>query len=192
MKRKIAAALAACWLLCGGVASAQEAGEYRNALKLTFLSWGSGSTKLSYERALTDGQTGEICVGLIGAGFDKYRNRPVGLTVRYGHKFFVGEALHTAPLEGFYLRPELVYSRYDYDSATTGERTKANMVALLGTFGYQKVWGRWLADLWVGAGPAVGEKADTGYHHGFQLWDYFGSQNDNLALSFSIRVGWCF
>ena len=46
------------------------------------------------------------------------------------------------------------------------------------------------------AGLAVatgfGTPADTGYHHGFQVWDWFGTRNDHIALSFSIRLGWCF
>ena len=61
----------------------------KNALKFTFLSWFSGSTKISYERAFPEiKQSGEICAGLISAGYDKYHNSPLGFTLRYGHKFF--------------------------------------------------------------------------------------------------------
>ena len=45
------------------------------------------------------------------------------------------------------------------------ERTLANMGTLLGTIGY---------------------------HHGFELWHWFGTENKNLAMSFSIRLGFCF
>ena len=46
-----------------------------NAIKFTFLSWTSGSTKISYERAFPKiKQTGELCAGLICAGYDKYHN----------------------------------------------------------------------------------------------------------------------
>ena len=69
---------------------ASSAVEYKNAVKVTFLSWATGSTKLSYERALNPHQSGEICASLIGAGYDKFQNNPRGYTVRYGHKFFVG------------------------------------------------------------------------------------------------------
>ena len=63
--------------------------DYRNSLKITFLSWISGSTKLSYERSFSNiRQSGEFCTSLIGAGFDKYNNDPKGYTMRYGHKFF--------------------------------------------------------------------------------------------------------
>ena len=95
-------------------------------------------------------------------------------------------------LKGFYLRPELVYSHYLYNSAADKVRTLANMGALLGTVGYQYVYKRFLADFWFGGGYAVGNEADTGYHHGFELWHWLGSYNPNIAMSFSIRFGICF
>ena len=172
---------------------------YLNSVKITFLSWTSGSTKVSYERALPNWhQSSEICASLISAGYDKYNNDPLGFTLRYGHKFFVRQG--DVSLKGFYLRPELIYSHYNYTCTNTGlhncraseSREKAAMGALLGTFGYQYLYKRFLADFWVGAGYAMGTPADTGYHHGFQLWDYFGTSHDNIALSFSIRLGICF
>ena len=164
-----------------------------NALKITFLSWGSGSTKLSYERAFPDlKQSAELCASVIGAGYDKYHNKPLGYTLRYGHKFFVGDYSVERPLDGFYLRPEAIFCHYNYNSATTGARTLAQMCALLATAGYQWTYGRFLLDGWVGGGYSFGTPADTGYHHGFQVWDWFGVRNDNIALSFSIRLGWCF
>lgn len=64
--------------------------DYLNSVKITFLSWLSGSTKISYERVFPDvRQSGEICGSLICAGYDKYHNDPLGFTVRYGHKFFM-------------------------------------------------------------------------------------------------------
>ncbi len=176
-----------------------EQPNYLNSIKITFLSWTSGSTKVSYERAFPDWhQSGEICTSLISAGYDKYKNEPLGFTVRYGHKFFVGK--NDISLKGFYLRPEFIWSYYHYNCTGTGlhhckfsgERETAAMGALLGTVGYQYIYKKFLADFWVGAGYAYGNPADTGYHHGFQLWDYFGTSLDNLALSFSIRLGICF
>ena len=172
--------------------SAQER-VYPNAVKFTFLSWGSGSTKISWERALPEWkQSAEICASVIGAGYDKYHNNPLGFTLRYGHKFFVGDYSVDKPLDGFYLRPEAIFSHYYYDREMDGARTLASMGALLATAGYQMTYGRFIADAWVGGGYAFGTPAETGYHHGFQLLDYFGLKNDNIALSFSIRLGWCF
>ena len=178
-------------------ASSSNSNEYRqtdylNSVKITFLSWLSGSTKVSYERALPQvRQSGELCGSFIKAGYDKYDNDPLGFTVRYGHKFFTRDT-DDRSLMGFYLRPEVIYSHYYYTSKASGERTLANMGALLGTFGYQYVYKRFLADFWVGGGYALGTPAETNYHHGFELWHWFGAENQNLAMSFSIRLGYCF
>lgn len=166
--------------------------DYKNSLKITFLSWLSGSTKLSYERAFSNiRQSGELCASLIGAGHDKYHNNPKGYTMRYGHKFFLKDNVKKS-LVGFYLRPEVVYSHYTYNCSADGSRTLADETAMLATFGYQYVHKRFLADFWVGGGYAFGTPAETFYHHGFELWHWFNSENTNIALSFSIRLGFCF
>ena len=173
--------------------SDQAPDDYLNSVKITFLSWFSGSTKISYERAFPDfRQSGEICASLIRAGYDKYHNDPLGFTVRYGHKFFLPDD-DGLSLRGWYLRPEIIYSHYFYTSAVYGgDRRLANMTAFLGTFGYQYVYKRFLADAWVGAGYAAGNPAETYYHHGFELWHWMNTVNTNIALSFSIRLGICF
>lgn len=162
---------------------------YNNAVKVTFLSWATGSTKVSYERAFDNNQSGEVCVSMIGAGYDKFQNKPLGYTFRYGHKFFLSG---NGGLQGFYLRPEAIYSHYSYNAQETQLRTAARMGAMLATTGYQVSYGRILVDAWVGGGYAFGVPAETGYHHGFALWDVFGKKNENIALSFSVRVGYCF
>ena len=133
--------------------SRYEQENYLNSIKITFLSWTSGSTKVSYERALPNWhQSGELCASLISAGYDKYNNDPLGFTLRYGHKFFINQG--DIALKGFYLRPEFIYSHYNYTCTDTGlhgckasgAREKAAMGALLGTFGYQYLYKRFLAD----------------------------------------------
>lgn len=94
--------------------------DYLNSIKLTFLSWISGSTKLSYERAFPAWkQSGEWCASFIKAGYDKYDNDPLGFTVRYGHKFFLRKD-DKLSLKGFYLRPEAMYSHYYYTPSSGG------------------------------------------------------------------------
>ena len=184
------ALIVALLILSAPTSSVTAAEPYLNAVKLTFLSWASGSTKVSYERAFPKiKQSGELCGSVIGAGYDKYKNNPLGFTLRYGHKFFVAGYDAQKPLQGFYLRPELMYSHYDYTHSATALRTPARMGALLGTLGYQLCVGHFIADAWVGGGYAWGRAAETGYHHGFQLWKWFGRRNDNIAMSFSIRLG---
>ena len=164
---------------------------YDNALKVTFLSWVTGSTKVSYERAFSNHQSAEVCASMIGAGYDKFHNKPLGFTVRYGHKFFLS-GNSEGGLRGFYVRPEAIYSHYNYDAQETLQRTPARMGALLATTGYQVNFNRFLVDAWVGGGYAFGTPAETGYHHGFALWNVFGTKNDNIALSFTVRLGYCF
>ena len=196
MKNLFKAILAvAMFLSLGTVCNAREKEfeqpNYLNSLKITFLSWTSGSTKISYERAFPNWhQSGEICTSLISAGYDKYKNQPLGFTLRYGHKFFIGN--NDVALKGFYLRPEVMYSHYTYDSNQMNVRTLANMGAVLGTVGYQYLYKRLLVDFWVGGGYAFGNPAETGYHHGFELWHWFGTYHPNVAMSFSIRLGFCF
>ena len=162
---------------------AGSATEYKNAFKVTFLSWATGSTNPH--------QSGELCASLIGAGYDKFQNNPRGYTVRYGHKFFLA-GNEGGGLKGFYVRPEFIYVNYHYDQRDTGLRTQAQMSTLLATAGYQTHFGRFLVDAWAGAGPALGTPAETGYHHGFALWNVFGTRSDRVALSFSVRLGVCF
>ena len=169
-----------------------EVNDYKNSIKLTFLSLISGSTKVSYERALPKiRQSSEICASWIGAGHDKYHNDPKGFTIRYGHKFFFKDK-DSKSLQGWYLRPEAIYSYYNYNCQNTRSRELADMGALLGTAGYQLVHKRFLADFWIGAGYAFGHPSETKYHHGFELWHWLGKTNDHLAMSFSIRLGLCF
>ena len=181
----------------------QKQQDYLNSVKITFLSWLTGSTKVSYERAFPKvRQSGEICGSLIYggyAGYDKYKNDPLGFTIRYGHKFFLPDR-DGRSLMGFYLRPELMYSRYTYTCTNTGlfgcratgGRELAQMGTLMGTIGYQYVYKRFLADFWFGGGYAIDNPADTGYHHGFELWHWFGRHDPNVSMSFSIRLGICF
>lgn len=170
-------------------ASANE--PYDNALKITFLSWSTGSTKISYERALPEKrQSAEFCGSLISAGYDKYQNDPLGFTLRYSHKFFVGNYDKKRPLQGAYLRPEIIFSNYKYTHSVSSTRTPARMCALLGSAGSQYCFGHLVVDGWVGGGWAFGRASETGYMHGFQLWKWLGKRNDNIALSFSVRIGY--
>ena len=51
----------------------------KNNLKTTVLSYITGSAKITYERALFDGQSVEITAGRIGVGGDAKHNNPIGL-----------------------------------------------------------------------------------------------------------------
>lgn len=188
MRRSRVVVLLSFCMLC----TVGRAGEvYDNAVKVTFLSWLTGSTKLSYERVFANHQSAELCASVIGAGYDKFQNEPLGFTVRYGHKFFL-TGNNSGGLQGFYVRPEAIYSHYSYNASGSQLRTPAKMGALLATTGYQMNINRFLIDAWVGGGYAFGVPAETGYHHGFALWNAFGEMREHVALSFSVKLGVCF
>ena len=163
----------------------------QNAVKITFLSWSSGSFKASYERAVFNNQTMETTIGYIGAGYDKYKNNPEGYTVRYAHKFLLyGNDIK--PLNGFYLRPELIYSHFHYNSKELSERKLSEMGSIIFTAGYQYVIGHFIVDTYFGSGFAWGNECDTRYQHGFSLWNYFDTYNKNIAMTFGVKLGVCF
>ncbi len=170
---------------------AQGLMERRNAIKITFLSWFTGTTKISFERSVAQNQSGELTFGLICAGFDKYKNHPRGYTLRYAHKFILKNDTKFA-LNGFYVKPELVWSNFNYDKKGDDGRTKANMLALFGCSGYQWAKKHFLVDGYIGCGPAFGTPADTYYHHGFILWNYFNSYCKHIAMTFAVKLGYSF
>jgi hypothetical protein len=174
-----------------GESSGAELPVRRNAIKTTFLSWFSGSSKLSYERAVFDNQTMEMTVGYIGVGHDKYKNNPEGYTVRYAHKFMLS-GNDIKPLNGFYLRPELIYSHFYYDAKDLSGRKLSEMGSIVFTAGYQYVINCFVIDTWFGSGYAFGNECDTHYQHGFSLWDYFGTYDKNIAMTFGVKLGVCF
>lgn len=169
----------------------QESLQRRNAVKITFLSWFTGTTKLSYERHLLGNQTGELTVGVICAGFDKFKNNPKGFTIRYAHKFILKNKSDYA-LNGYYVKPEIVWSNFNYDRRNDELRTKANMAGLFACTGYQWARKKFLVDGYVGVGGSIGQEADTYYHHGFVLWNYFNSFCKNVAMTFAIKFGYNF
>lgn len=170
---------------------AQELMERRNAIKITFLSWFTGTTKISYERSYTPTQTGELTLGVICAGYDKFKNRPKGFTIRYAHKFILKNNTDYA-LNGFYVKPEIVWSNFNYDKCEEDFRDKANMAGLFACTGYQWARRKFIIDGYIGVGGSLGREADTYYHHGFVLWNYFNTFCKNVAMTFAIKLGYSF
>ena len=158
------------------------------AVKTTILSWYTGSCKVSYERTVLSNQTMEITAGYIGVGHDNFNNNPKGFTGRYAHKYiFYGNDIQ--PLNGFYLRPELIYTHFHYDTKIDRERALSKMGSAVFTVGYQYAKHRFVADFFVGGGYAFGNEADTHYQHGFALWEVAGGYNKNIAMTFGIKLG---
>lgn len=163
----------------------------RQALKTTVPSWYTGSCKVSYERAVFSSQTMEFTVGYIGVGHDNFKNHPRGYTARYAHKFILyGNDIQ--PLNGLYLRPELIFTNFHYDTKIDFERMLSRMGSAVFTVGYQYAMHRFVADFFFGGGYAFGKEADTFYQHGFALWNYLGRFNKHIDMTFGIKVGFSF
>jgi len=160
----------------------------RQAVKTTFLSWFTGSCKLSYERAVFNNQTMEVTAGYIGFGHDKFKNHPEGYTVRYAHKFIL-YGNQVQPLNGFYLRPEMIFSYFHYDTKRSHERELSKMGSAVFTVGCQYAVRRFVADLFFGSGYALGNEADTHYQHGFALWNLFGRYHKNIDMTLGVKFG---
>lgn len=158
----------------------------KNALKTTFLSFYTGSAKITYERALPNHQSFEVTVGCISWGYDSFHNHPVGGLCRLAYKFiFNGNSQY--PLNGLYVKPEFALSCFNYNTkAEDHHRTSSNMGTIMGCVGYQWAKRVFVAEGFVGAGVGFGTVADTQYQHGFiSRWDY-------LTLTFGLKIGFSF
>ena len=141
------------------------ANPYKNNLKVTMLSLLSGSTKLTYERSLSDSRSLEFTAGVIGWGGDYLNhNHSSGGLGRLANKFI----FHGRPgLQGFYLKPELAYSTFTYDAKEDDVRKRTSRLAVMGCFGYQVVFHRFVFDVFSGLGAGLGSGNDYNYYHGF-------------------------
>jgi len=168
----------------------QEQQTAKNALKTTFLSYATGSIKLSYERLLTENQSAEATVGIIGVGVDGMNNRPRGGLFRCAHKINL-IANPEKSFNGLYYKSEFALSSFDYDFSGNNEilRKNSTMGALMACLGYQLGWKFLTFDSYVGIGGALGSECDTYYEHGFVLWDFFNTKNKYIALTFGMKLG---
>ena len=187
MFRKLSVAVI-LFLFCATLYS-QDVSPRKNTLKTTFLSFYTGSAKLTYERAIFSNQSIEVTGGVIGVAFDAKHNEPSGSLFRYAHKFiFSGHSQY--PLNGMYVKPEFALSNFHYNNAMENtQRDKSTMGALMGCFGYQWAKRRLVLDGFVGAGGALGKACDTHYQHGFILWGLSDAHSKHIALTFGAKVG---
>lgn len=147
--------------------SAQEI--CKNNLKVTVLSLFSGSTKLTYERALCDNRSIELTGGVIGWGGDWLNeNASKGALCRFTYKFiFHRHGEKSRSLNGFYLKPELAYSSFRFDAEESAERLHNQRLAIMGCMGYQVVYKWFVFDIFGGFGAGIGDQNTYNYYHGF-------------------------
>ena len=139
----------------------------RNDVKMTLLSLGSGSTRISYERALDEKHSAELTVGLVGAGVDVLNHaQPEGYLLKACYKWNVlPMRVAQSALAGLYVKPELIWADFGYSH--DGVHGHTHQVALLAEGGYQVVWKWFVFDVYCGVGPTVGTGNADNYYHGF-------------------------
>lgn len=160
----------------------------KNNLKTTVLSYITGSAKITYERALFEGQSVEFTAGVIGVGGDAKHNNPKGATTRLAYKWIFPFSYNESnPLNGFYVKPEFAYSNFDY-SLKAGEyevRDNISRGALMGCIGWQWVKDWFVFDFYIGAGGAIGKNCPDNYYHGFVGFN----PDSDVALTFGLKLG---
>lgn len=168
-----------------------------NTVKATLLSLGSGSTRLSYERALSYRRSAELTVGFIGAGFDILNHAdPVGYLLKACYKWnLLPQPRSTSPLAGLYVKPELIWADYSYHPDGDLEH-HTHQLALLAEGGYQLMLKWFIFDAYCGLGPTIGTGNSQNYYHGFMCYPVPSTPTSSplFALSFTagFRLGYAF
>lgn len=161
----------------------------KNILKTTFLSWYTGSVKLTYERYLAKNQSIEITGGDIGSLINIERTQPKGVLCRLAYKFIYPVSLRNKNyLNGFYVKPELAFSSYSYNHVKSDTRKNVDRLAIMGNIGYQSIFKNFVIDIFGGLGIGVGDTNESNYHHGFIGLKH----NDIFAFTAGVKIGWAF
>lgn len=164
----------------------------KQGLKVTVLSLFSGSIKLTYERLIIPKQSLEVSLGYIGFGYDKNNKAYSGYLARLAYKF-IYPFQNTQALAGLYIKPELAYSNYEYDSHPESmpdivKREHVSRLAIMAVGGYQFIFKGFMLDLFAGLGVGVGDAKGSNYHHG-----YIGFNCDShMAFTAGFKLGYAF
>jgi len=160
----------------------------KNAVKLNFLSPLSGSTILSFERAIKPGQSIEGSVGIIGLGFDN-PDKALGFGLKGGYKFirspdfYLKGQRYAHILKGAYARPEIAFTSYQLRN----EGRNVTKGAILLDLGKQWVYSDvFLIDIYGGMGYGFSNE-ETG--DDFPYFITVGTDDYPIAFSFGFRIG---
>lgn len=169
--KRFATLSALLWLLSLPLQGlAQNAAAPQNDIKMAILSLGSGSTRLSYERAIGEQNTFEATVGLISLGWDIMNHaHPVGAGLKFAYKWtLLPQKGLATPLAGLYVKPEIQLAhftnRYDPESNSRYPFVETQSTVLLGEVGYQLILRWFVFDIYAGLG--VGLHHSEGYESG--------------------------
>ena len=161
----------------------------RNDFKFTLLSLGSGSTRITYERAFDEQYGVELTLGLIGLGWDWMNHSdPTGILTKLASKMrLIPQKSTDSWLAGLYAKAELVFASFAYaDGSECGDNT--HQLALLAEGGYQWMKDWFVFDIYTGLGPSIGTGNRNNYFHSFMLFPKEGW----LAFTAGFRLGVAF
>jgi len=164
----------------------------KNSIKLTLLSLGSGATKVTYERAFTPHISAEVTAGRIGWGWDWLNhtqdNKGYMGKIAAKYTFWPQPKTDYTWLAGMYLKPEFMYTNFDYMQADEDYYRHTSEFGAMVKLGYQLVL-RWFTfDAFAGCGYAWGTGNANDYFHGFLFYNGY----QNLAISMGFRIGVAF
>jgi len=163
--------------------------QHKSIYKFGLFSPLGGALSLGYERSMRPSRSMEYAIGIIGLGTSMHENAR-GAYIRAGYKFIkkpevykiAGEYAHI--MHGAFIRPDLVFSYYSYESYNKSTREDAFSFALLLNFGKQ-----WILDdefsLSINAG--VGYAISTGDEYYYSHYSY--GNEFPLALSVGLSIG---
>lgn len=169
----------------------------RNDFKFTLLSLGSGSTRITYERAFSPLNSAELTLGIVGLGWDLMNHsNPHGVLFKFAYKWrLLPQKTSYSWLAGFYVKPELVWAHFNHkykyqdqwsEPPKCPDRTM--QMALLAECGYQLLLRWFVFDVYTGLGPSIGTGNDYNYYHSFMLFPDDGW----LAFTAGFRIGVAF
>lgn len=163
-----------------------------NDFKFALLSLGSGSTRVTYERAFNPKNSVEFTLGIIGMGWDWMNDSdPQGLLVKIAYKWrLLPQRGSDSWLAGFYVKPELVATHFEYTPSGYAEIyfRDTYQYALLAECGYQLVIKWFVFDVYTGLGPSFGTRNNNNYFHSFMLFP----KESPLAFTAGFRLGVAF
>ncbi len=163
----------------------------RNDFKFTLLSLGSGSTRITYERAFSPLNSAEATIGIIGLGWDwMNHSHPRGLLMKLAYKWrIISQRISSSWLAGLYVKPEFVWAHFLYDTVRTEKCPEWTLqAALLAECGYQLVISWFVFDIYAGLGPSLGTGNRNNYYHSFMLFP----AGSRLAFTAGFRLGVAF
>jgi hypothetical protein len=184
--------------------SVNYATQRKNALKVNAFLPISGAFELAYERSLVPGRSFESSLGIIYSGIDQGEGGSdmdaSGVFFKAGYKFirdpdfYLKGMRYAHILKGGYVKPELAFTTFSFNSWDASGQTTANhresMVrfAVLLNLGKQVVFdNRFLFDWFIGAGYMLGGTEGT-----YRYFAFIGDETSSFIMTGGIRIGLLF